>query len=507
MILEGAPSVARQSDILEVIANLSNQAVFTPPRVVNAVLDLLPPWVWSDPSLRWLDPGAKTGVFPREITKRLLVGLSAAIPDEAERLRHILEEMVFAVATEQVTALMSRRSLYCSKDGTSRYSAVRLGRASGNVWHRPLAHEYDDSGKCVECKGIRDQLEKPNRDNRAYGFIHKAGQRQIEEDFGMRFDVIVGNPPYQMDADGGTRTMPIYNLFMQQALELNPRFISFIIPSRWMAGGLGLSEFRAAMLGDRRIRDLFVYSKMETLFPGVDFEGGVCYFLWDRDNEGDCRVTYVQDDVRVGPSERVLDEFDIFVRDERALPILKKVLAKGEASLSAILAADKEFGMTSNFSGFSKTPKAGHIAIYYNDRGKRMNGWMARKAVPKSDHLIDTWKVLIPQAYGERGAIPAQVLGPLQVVAPPSVCTQTFLFVHVGSEPEAQSVQSYLQTRFARFLISLRKTTQHATRSTYLWVPQQPWDSAWSDADLFAKYGLSAGEREYIESMIRPAGP
>jgi site-specific DNA-methyltransferase (adenine-specific) len=497
-------AAARQPDIVEVIANLSNDAVFTPPRVVNAVLDLLPTGVWADPTLRWLDPASKTGVFPREITKRLMAGLVPAIPDETERLHHILTEMVWAIATEEITALMSRRSLYCSKDASGEFSAFRFETPEGHVWHQRVEHSFDVAGQCSECKGSRQQLEVAGRDNKAYGFIHMSGRTEIEKGMNMKFDVIVGNPPYQMDAEGGNRTMPLYNIFVEEAKKLNPRYISMIIPSRWMASGLGLGEFRGRMLADRHIRKLVSYAKMETLFPGVDFEGGVCYFLWDRDNEGACSVTYIQDDVTVGPVERDLNEFDIFVRDSRALPVLEKVLAKKETPLIEMLAADKEFGMTSNFTGFSTRQREGMIPLYYNSRGRRMTGWMRRADVPKSRQLIDTWKVLIPEAYGERGAIPAQILGPTRIVPPPSACTQTNLFVHTDSRSRADSIESYVHTRFVRFLISLRKTTQHATRSTYTWVPQQSWDRDWIDAELYERYGITAEEQAHIEAMIRP---
>jgi site-specific DNA-methyltransferase (adenine-specific) len=492
-----------QPDVLEVIANLSNDAVFTPPRIVNVVLDLLPEHVWTDPNLRWLDPGSKTGVFPREIAKRLMVGLAQVMPDEARRLNHILTNMIFAFATEEVTALMSRRSLYCSKDASSEFSAAQLPTPAGNVWHRRVKHSFDAKGRCTECGGTKAQLEQPGRDNRAYGFIHEEGRKQIAKEINMKFDVVVGNPPYQMDADGGNRTIPIYDSFIEEAKKLNPRFIAMIIPSRWMAGGLGLNDFRDQMLGDSRIRKIVDFAKMEAVFPGVDFEGGVCYFLWDRDNRGACEVTYSQEGTVVGPSVRTLDQYDIFVRDARALAILEKVIARMQKSITEILAVDKEFGMTSNWADFRAKARAGDIALYYNEKGKRLTGWMPRSKVPKSDHLIDLWKVLIPQAYGERGAIPAQVLGPTMIVAPPSVCTQTFLFLAVESEEEAKSAETYVRTRFFRFLVSLRKITQHATRSTYTWVPQQTWDRAWTDAELYRKYGITKEEQEYIESMVK----
>ena len=339
-----APS---QPDILEVIANLSNDAVFTPPRVVNAVLDLLPAEVWSDPTLRWLDPGAKTGVFPREITKRLMAGLAEAIPDETARLEHILREMVFAIATEEITGMMTRRSLYCSKDASSEFSTVRFADQGGNVWRKRVEHAFNEKGTCTECKGTSAELEIEGRDNKAYGFIHADGRQKIDEEMSMKFDVIVGNPPYQMTGGGGgTNDTPLYNVFVEEAIKLNPRFVSMIVPSRWMAGGRGLDEFRAQMLRDKRLRVLVDYSQMESIFPGsADFEGGVSYFLWDRDNPGECSSTYIQGDTTIGPTSRQLDEFDVYVRDERALEILRKALSKNETSVVELVSGDTPFGL------------------------------------------------------------------------------------------------------------------------------------------------------------------
>jgi site-specific DNA-methyltransferase (adenine-specific) len=319
----------------------------------------------------------------------------------------------------------------------------------------------------------------------------------------MKFDVIVGNPPYQLGSDGGTRDIPIYNKFVDQAKKLNPRFLSMIVPSRWMAGGLGLSDFRKSMLQDLRMRKIVDYERMDQVFPGVDFEGGVCFFLWDRDDKGPCAVTTVCGDETIGPVDRNLSEHDVFVRDIRALKILRKVLKAGEPSIIDILSADKEFGWTSNFEGFHDKQKADDVALHYNRKGKRLIGWINRKEIVKSPELIDKWKVMIPKAYGERGARPAMVLGPSFVASSPSVCTQTYLFFYVGSKKAATSLNSYLHTRFCRFLISLRKITQDATRSTYTWVPQQAWDCDWTDEVLYKKYGLTKDDVAFIESRIR----
>lgn len=493
----------KQPDILEVIANLSNDAVFTPPRVVNDVLDLLPPDVWTDPALRWLDPGSKTGVFLREITKRLMQGLTGAIPDDDARLRHILSEMVYGIATEEITGMLTRRTLYCSKDASMSPSAVLLDRPDGNVWQARVEHSFGANGRCAECKGSREQLEQPGRDNKAYAFIHADGRSQLSEDMDMRFDVIVGNPPYQMDAESGNRTLPIYQLFVDHAKQMNPRYICMIIPSRWMAGGLGLNDFRAEMLADRRIRKLRDFAKMETVFPGVDFEGGVCYFLWDRDSSGPCEVTYTHDAGVVGPAERDLGEHDIFVRDARVLPILEKVARKTDGALSDVLSARTAFGIVSNFRGYSQKRRAGDVRYYATSPKGRVEAWVARDEATMNLDAIDSWKAMVPTAYGERGAVPAQVLGQPMVAEPPSVCTQSFLFVQVSSREEAASVVSYLRTRFLRFLVSLRKITQHTTRDTYAWVPQQTWDREWTDDDLYRQYGITRDERAFIESLIK----
>jgi site-specific DNA-methyltransferase (adenine-specific) len=232
--------------------------------------------------------------------------------------------------------------------------------------------------------------------------------------------------------------------------------------------------------------------------------GGICYFLWDRDNAGKCEVTTVTGEETIGPTMRDLNEYDILVRDSRGLNILKKVLAAGEPSIIDILSADKEFGWTSNFDGFREDKKPSDVALHYGRAGKRLIGGIARKDVTKSSHLIDKWKVMVSAAYGERGARPAMVLGPSFIAESPSVCTQTYLFFYVASKKQAESLQSYLNTRFFRFLVSLRKITQHATRATYTWIPQQAWDRVWTEEALYKKYGLSKADIAHIEASIRP---
>lgn len=319
----------------------------------------------------------------------------------------------------------------------------------------------------------------------------------------MHFDVIIGNPPYQLGSDGGTRDVPIYQNFVEQAKKLQPRYLTMIIPARWMASGLGLTEFRQSMLKDRRIRELIDYPAANDVFPGVEVKAGVCYFLWDADHDDDCNVTTFRGGEIVGPVRRNLSEHDVFVRDARAVSILHKVLSRKESSIKTILARDKEFGWTSNFDGFHKREKPGDLPLYFIRKMKRDVGFIEHAAVTKSAHLIDTWKILVPKAYNGGDSLPHQILGKPQIAPSPSVCTQSFLFFYVKSEDEAKSLQSYYTTRFFRFLASLRKITQDATHSTYTWIPMQDWDRMWTDEKLYEKYGITKNDQAYIESQVR----
>lgn len=509
----------RNPDVLTCIANLSNDEVFTPPEFAHRMLDTVAAaWaadhdganIWADPDVRFLDPFTKSGVFLREITTRLTEGLAIAIPDLQKRVDHILTKQVFGIAITELTSMLARRSLYCSKHANGEHSIGNsFGSDSGLVWFERTEHTwYGD--KCMFCGASKKTMDRGKEmESHAYAFIHCSDiKARMIEMFGgdMQFDVVIGNPPYQLASDGGTRDIPIYNKFVEQAKKLQPRYLTMVIPSRWMASGLGLADFRKSMLGDRNIRKLVDFERMDLVFPGVDFEGGVCYFLWNRDSVGACEVITVSGEETVGPVERNLGEYDIFVRDSRGLSILKKVLAAKEASITEILSADKEFGWTSNFDGLREKKRPDDIALYYYRKGKRLVGGIARKDVTKSAHLIDYWKVMTPAAYGERGARPAMVLGPSFLAEKPSVCTQTYLFFYVGSRKKAESLQSYLNTRFFRFLVSLRKITQHATRATYTWVPQQAWDRVWTDDELYKKYRLSKDEIAYIEASIRAKG-
>lgn len=508
----------RNPDVLTSIANLSSDEVFTPPEFANRMLDTLAEaWaasndganIWADPNVTFLDPFTKSGVFLREITKRLVDGLESQIPDLQERVDHVLGTQVFGIAITELTALLARRSVYCSKWANGKHSIANcFDTEQGNIWFERGEHSWAGK-KCRFCGASREQLDRGDvAETYAYPFIHTDDAAVLlAKHFGadVKFDVIIGNPPYQLGSDGGTRDVPIYQKFVNQALALEPRFLSMVIPARWMASGLGLGDFRSQMLSDRHIRNLFDFPNASEAFPGVEIKAGTCYFLWDALYDGETEVTTVRNGIEIGPVSRNLGEFDVLVRDAFSASVLRKVLALGEESITTIQAADKEFGWTSNFRGFHVEPASELVPLFYAPKtGKREIGYIERSNVLKSSHLIDTWKVMFSAAYNGGDAIPHQIIGKPFVVSAPSVCTQTYLFFHTDSESKAKSIASYMQTRFFRFLVSLRKITQHATKSTYSWVPIQAWDVIWTDALLYAKYGLDERDIEHIEGLIRP---
>jgi len=498
-----------ESDILEVIADLSNDEVFTSPKLANRILDLLPVEIWQNPNLRFLDMACKTGVFLREISRRLMNGLKDAIPDDEDRLEHILENMVFGVAITELTSLMSRRTVYCSKDASSEFSAI-MPTSSGNVWFEPVAHSFVNN-KCSEC-GASSEIERKGRDNYAYGFLHENARKQILEDFGMKFDVIVGNPPYQMDDAGGHRPVPLYNKFVEQAIALNPRYIAMITPSRWTAGGLGLNDYRANMLADERIRVFVDYPVASELFPGVEIKGGVSYFLWDRDNPGKCQMTLIRGEDVIGPVVRTLGEFDVLVRDSRALPILRKILKQNNKPFSELVASVRPFGdqLRSNFKKFEKGKKSEktHFKLFMNEGLKRQTYWVDKGLVTNNLQLAQSWKVLVPKAGSDGGQrLPDVVLGKPFIAEPGSVCTETYLAIGpFSTQEQAENVLNYLRSKFARFLISLRKPGQDNVPSTFQWVPQINFDKGITDDQLFKNYGISPAEVRYINEMIKEMG-
>ena len=396
----------RNPDVLTCIANLSNDEVFTPPDFANRMLDTLTDaWaaankganLWAEPTVRFLDPVTKSGVFLREITSRLTEGLKEQIPDLQKRVDHILTQQVFGIGITYLTSLLARRSVYCSKHAKGNHSIAKsFASDDGNIWFQRLKHTWVN-GRCKYCGASRTALDRgESLETHAYAFIHTDDiKARIAELFGgnMQFDVIIGNPPYQLDDGGyGTSAAPIYQLFVEKALGLDPRFAVFVTPSRWMAGGKGLDKYRERMLSDRRMRSIVDYPKLYEGFPGVKIRGGISYFLWDREHAGPCEVQTIWDGQRSGPVvARYLDAYDILVRRNEAIPILEKVRAKKEPTLDARVSSQKPFGLRTFFHGKPDPKRLKNPVKLF---GSQKVSWVNRSEIPANTSWIDKWKVL-----------------------------------------------------------------------------------------------------------------
>ncbi len=510
----------RNPDILTCIANLSNDEVFTPPEFANRMLDTLAEaWaadnkganIWADKTVKFLDPCTKSGVFLREVTSRLTKGLEKEMPELQKRVNHILTTQVFGIATTRLTSLLARRSVYCSKHAAGKHSVAKgFDSDDGNIWFGRVKHTWDGN-TCKYCGANRRDYDRTEElETHAYAFIHSDNiKTRLAQIFGgnMQFDVIIGNPPYQLGQSGGESVgsfaMPIYHKFVQAAKSLDPRFAVFVTPSRWFAGGRGLDEYRSEMLNSHQLRVLVDFPNAADVFPGIDIAGGVSYFLWDGSYKGPCEVRTIAPGVPSESVKRYLDAYDIFVRYNIGVSILERVWPNGAKMnhLGLHVSPIQPFGLRTAFRG---KENARGLKRPIKLRTSEGDTFIEREAVPRNEDWIDQWKVILGRAYGERGSFPYWITSDPIILGPGSACTETYLVIkRFDSEKEAKLFAAYLTTRFVRFLISLRKNTQDLYSERFSFVPDLPMDREWTDEMLYKKYGITKKEIAFISGLIR----
>ena len=489
-------------DVLTCLANLSNDEVFTPPNLVNDILDLLPIELWSNPDAKFLDPVCKSGVFLREIAKRLDKGLEGKIPDKHKRINHIFKNQLYGIAITELTSLLSRRSVYGSKTANGKYSFCEtFADQQGNIQYDRMQHTWQD-GRCSYCGANQEVYDREDAlETYAYNFIHIG---KLEKIFNMKFDVIIGNPPYQL-SDGGfcKSAVPLYNKFVQQAKKLNPKYLVMIIPSRWFGGGRGLDNFREEMLNDKQIRKIVDFEDSSDVFPGVSIAGGVCYFLWENGTKGPCEIISNYRNQRIS-SKRELNEFEKFIRNNKSVSIIRKIISQNQMMMNQQVSSYRPFGLRT----YIKPKTTGDIKLYWLGGIGPYN----RKDISVGVELIDKWKVISSRSGHEHAGNPdnegkRRVLSKIDLLPPGTICTETYLVIGSYSSKElALNLIEYMKCNFFRFLLSQQMYSHSITKETYAFIPILDMNITWTDEKLYKKYDLTKEEIAFIESTIRPMG-
>ena len=501
-------------DVLSCLANLSNDEVFTPPDVVNKMLDLLPQEIWSNKDITFLDPFTKSGVFLREIAKRLIIGLAEEIPDLQQRLDHIFHYQLFGMAITELTSLLSRRSLYCSKYPNCKFSVSKFETIEGNIRFRKVSHTWKN-GRCTFCGAQQDKYDRGrDLESHAYELIHTDHPERI---FNMKFDVVIGNPPYQLSDGSGASTdasAPLYHKFILNSISLNPKYLCMIVPSKWMVGGrTELNSFRKQMISDTHLKVMVDYENEKDCFPGVHIDGGVNYFLWQKDYNGPVDYTFICSNGDVVKSRRYLksDDSEFVIRDTRIFDILKKT--NKCKSFATIVSKTRPYGIRKYLfndpsrypnSGLSEKPFSNSIKIYgvkgIKGGAKRTVGYIRRSTVTANADHIDMYKIFFTTSYSTGAFIPPDaILG-----MPGETCTETFLEIGpFNTKEEQQNCFDYINTNFFRFFLFYGKGTMQVSQKVFTHIPLIDFKKKWTDEELLKYFDLNEEQISFMDKVAK----
>ena len=447
---------------------------------------------FANADARVLEINSKTGLYPLYVTYSIFRSRCAACSEEElddVKLQQLwdttVQENVFVICKTPMAKQITRRTLVGYRD-------IPVN-----------AHYFDDLINMLKNKPKQfvDRVLKPS-------YWKQKGVKA------MKFDAVVGNPPYQLSGgSGGSNDAPIYQYFVTAAQDLQPEYVSLIIPSRWFSGGREnlLADFRHNMLEKCGIAKMLVFPDSHEVFPSVEIKGGLCYFLSQKGYSGECEYTLVKSGTST-TIMRNLNDFDVLIREPLLANIVKKVMANNPRTVSEIISGDTPFGIPTNPKESKKnpitvyaTPSDEHnTKLFHIENTKRKTENVNRSAIKKNSDAIDAEKVFIPKGYGAGETFPHQILGVPEYGGSNSVCSQSYLYAAFDSKNEAENFISYLKTKFFRALVLAVKISQDAMSKTYRFVPMQDFSKLWTDAELYAKYNLSDEEINFIESMIKP---
>lgn len=500
--------VKKIADLFSCFKNPDKETVLTPWRVVNMHMsDCLGGYDFYDTehnmlieTPRFVDHGkvtrdtlanadakileinSKTGLYPLYVTYSIFrskcnsyIGNDLDAELQEKLWNETVQKNIFVLCKTPMAKSITRRTLVGFKD------------ISVN------AHYFDDLINMLT-----------NKPQNFVAKVLRANYWKLKGGREVKFDAVVGNPPYQISDGGfGDSAKPIYNLFIEQSKALNPKYLSMIVPARWYSAGKGLDTFRKEMLNDDRLNIIHDFPETSDCFTNVNIRGGVCYFLWSRDTHDDCTVYNHYNRKIDSQMKRPLLEkgAETFIRYNKAISILRKVQSFGEPTMEKLVSSRKPFGFATNFSDYKTEPDKKYNIKLYRNGGV---GYISESAIVKGQEYYDAIKVLVAKASPGSDDYPHLVFSEPIIADKQTACTETYLVVStVDSIVEARNLKKYMSTKFFRCLVLLIKNTQDVPKRVYSYVPQQDLKQEWDDSKLYEKYGIIDEEVKFINKLVK----